>query len=110
LERSWDQDGVIKCVYEGTGLCRAGYHIYKDRQEPFIGGALDCERKTSNPHDLFSKAVIHDEKGIVGHLSQAISQACSSFIDKRAVFKCAIAKYKQGWYRVKVKRILGESM
>ena len=97
-----DQDGIVKCVSRELDYVVRGYHVYEDRWKPFIGGTLDCERETSNPHDLSSVAITHDEKRIVGHLPQAISQVCSSFIDKGAVFKCAITKYKQGWYRVKV--------
>jgi hypothetical protein len=43
---------------------------------------LDCEKEISNPHDLYSVAVVHRKKGVVGHLPRTISRVSSSFIDK----------------------------
>ena len=59
-----------------------GYHVYKDRWEPFIGDTLNCEKETGNPHDLCSVAVVHHHQGIVGLLPRESSRVYSSFIDR----------------------------
>ena len=72
-----------------------GYHVYKDKWEPLVGETLDCEKEISNPHDLYSVAVVHRKKGVVGHLPRTISRVSSSFIDKGSVIQVCITAKRQ---------------
>ena len=80
----WEVDYVLR-----------GYHVYKDRWEPFIGEVLNCERELTNAHDLYSVAAVHQSKGTVGHLPRTISKVCSSFINRGGSIQVEVTARRQ---------------
>ena len=57
-----------------------GFHVYKDRWNPYIGQVLHLLRETDNPKDAFAVVVIDDEATVVGHVPYNLSYLVYHFI------------------------------
>jgi len=59
-----------------------------------FGEILPCVRETTNLHDPFAVAVLH-ERRIVGHLPREISALCALFIERRGRITCQVNGRRQ---------------
>ena len=98
---SWELEYIVR-----------GYHIYKDKWDPYIGEALDFARKTTNPHYHFIiflwQFSIASTKLLVAYQEQSLG--CDPYLSIRVVlYTCPLlqsrndqSRHRADWmYHVK---------